>query len=248
MARVKIRYFVAKTGRAGSKRFYWQPSAQLGAQGYKVVRLPDVEADAIAAAQRLNADLDARRGVVAEQFQIRSNPLERAGLYVIGSREGPVKLGFSKAPWRRLGELQLKARQPIELLFFAHCLNRSAPDLEHAAHQILHQHRLDGEWFAVPAQLAIYAAIAALCGQVATSALRSGLSNSVQLFFEAAARAELDSATPRSKKALRKNRLNGGRTRTRTLDPLIKSQLLYQLSYAPHRGGPPYNKATPVCR
>jgi hypothetical protein len=27
--------------------------------------------------------------------------------------------------------------------------------------------------------------------------------------------------------------LGGGRTRTRTLDPLIKSQLLYQLSYAP---------------
>jgi hypothetical protein len=27
--------------------------------------------------------------------------------------------------------------------------------------------------------------------------------------------------------------LVGGRTRTRTLDPLIKSQLLYQLSYAP---------------
>jgi hypothetical protein len=27
--------------------------------------------------------------------------------------------------------------------------------------------------------------------------------------------------------------MGGGRTRTRTLDPLIKSQLLYQLSYAP---------------
>jgi hypothetical protein len=27
--------------------------------------------------------------------------------------------------------------------------------------------------------------------------------------------------------------INGGRTRIRTLDPLIKSQLLYQLSYAP---------------
>ena len=27
--------------------------------------------------------------------------------------------------------------------------------------------------------------------------------------------------------------VGGGRTRTRTLDPLIKSQLLYQLSYAP---------------
>ena len=31
--------------------------------------------------------------------------------------------------------------------------------------------------------------------------------------------------------------LFGGRTRTRTWDPLIKSQLLYQLSYAP--GMPP---------
>ena len=30
-------------------------------------------------------------------------------------------------------------------------------------------------------------------------------------------------------------RLPRGRTRTRTLDPLIKSQLLYQLSYAPAR-------------
>ena len=27
--------------------------------------------------------------------------------------------------------------------------------------------------------------------------------------------------------------INGGRTRARTWDPLIKSQLLYQLSYAP---------------
>ena len=29
--------------------------------------------------------------------------------------------------------------------------------------------------------------------------------------------------------------MNGGRTRARTWDPLIKSQLLYQLSYAPFR-------------
>ena len=31
---------------------------------------------------------------------------------------------------------------------------------------------------------------------------------------------------------------SGGRTRTRTLDPLIKSQLLYQLSYAPPKSHP----------
>ena len=29
----------------------------------------------------------------------------------------------------------------------------------------------------------------------------------------------------------------GGRSKTRTCDPLIKSQLLYQLSYAPFRQG-----------
>jgi hypothetical protein len=31
--------------------------------------------------------------------------------------------------------------------------------------------------------------------------------------------------------------MSGGRTRARTSDPLIKSQLLYQLSYAPERFG-----------
>jgi hypothetical protein len=37
----------------------------------------------------------------------------------------------------------------------------------------------------------------------------------------------------------------GGRSRTRTCDPLIKSQLLYQLSYAPAlRRGAGYSKST----
>ena len=40
----------------------------------------------------------------------------------------------------------------------------------------------------------------------------------------------------------------GGCTRTRTWDPLIKSQLLYQLSYAPAAGGAVYNKAAADCR
>src|SRR5690242_5274036 len=45
----------------------------------------------------------------------------------------------------------------------------------------------------------------------------------------------------------------GGRTRARTWDPLIKSQLLYQLSYAPGRRpekpsrGGSFSKATPHC-
>jgi hypothetical protein len=48
--------------------------------------------------------------------------------------------------------------------------------------------------------------------------------------------------------------LLGGRTRARTLDPLIKSQLLYQLSYAPIEvvravlcGRAGFSKASPAC-
>ena len=44
----------------------------------------------------------------------------------------------------------------------------------------------------------------------------------------------------------RKRAKVGGRTRTRTLDPLIKSQLLYQLSYAPFARKPdPSQEAEP---
>ena len=41
--------------------------------------------------------------------------------------------------------------------------------------------------------------------------------------------------------------VGGGRTRTRTLDPLIKSQLLYQLSYAPAWGAG-YSRALLACK
>ena len=41
--------------------------------------------------------------------------------------------------------------------------------------------------------------------------------------------------------------LIGGRTRTRTWDPLIKSQLLYQLSYAPENAARP-KEPSPVAK
>jgi hypothetical protein len=46
---------------------------------------------------------------------------------------------------------------------------------------------------------------------------------------------------------------DGGRSRARTYDPLIKSQLLYQLSYAPPNAGyrrkrRGFTKAFPACR
>ena len=46
----------------------------------------------------------------------------------------------------------------------------------------------------------------------------------------------------------RKRSGNGGHSRTRTYDPLIKSQLLYQLSYVPRAGGSGYSKGPLSCR
>ena len=42
------------------------------------------------------------------------------------------------------------------------------------------------------------------------------------------------------------NGLNGGCSRIRTYDPLIKSQLLYQLSYAPPKREAPYSSEAPL--
>lgn len=61
MATLKIRHLVAKRNARGSARFYWQPSAELRAEGWQPERLPDDEGAAIARAEVLNADVDAWR-------------------------------------------------------------------------------------------------------------------------------------------------------------------------------------------
>lgn len=71
MATFKVRYLVAKRGGAGLPRYFWQPSSQLAAQGWRPRRVPvnwrefsdrqQLEAAAIAAAEALNAQLDGAR-------------------------------------------------------------------------------------------------------------------------------------------------------------------------------------------
>ena len=56
--------------------------------------------------------------------------------------------------------------------------------------------------------------------------------------------ARLSSLAVEAKKRSQAFEKIGGRTRTRTCDPLIKSQLLYQLSYAPPQGGAYISKRT----
>lgn len=63
MSRPKVRYLIAKPGRSGRVRWFWQPSADLRARGWHPHRLADELGQAITEAEKLNADLDAwRRG------------------------------------------------------------------------------------------------------------------------------------------------------------------------------------------
>jgi integrase len=56
MATLKVRHLVQKQG-----RFYWQPSALLRSAGWRPMRLPDTQAEAIAKAEALNAEVDTWR-------------------------------------------------------------------------------------------------------------------------------------------------------------------------------------------
>jgi hypothetical protein len=66
MASRKIRHLVAKANAGGKPRHYWQPSAELRAEGWLPERLSDDEFAAMARAEVLNTDVDAwRRGEAA---------------------------------------------------------------------------------------------------------------------------------------------------------------------------------------
>lgn len=60
MARVKVRYFVEKTGAEGP-RYFWQPAGALREHGWPSERLPNDRTKAITRAEQLNAQLDAWR-------------------------------------------------------------------------------------------------------------------------------------------------------------------------------------------
>ena len=65
-------------------------------------------------------------------------------VYFIGSpRGGPVKIGFSAAPRRRLGELQTASPVRLEILG----LVSGTREMEQEFHERFAKHRLNGEWF-----------------------------------------------------------------------------------------------------
>jgi integrase len=65
MARKRIRYLTERPGPRGA-RYFWQPSTALRARGWQLTRLPDDFAQAVAAAEQLNARVDAWRAGTGE--------------------------------------------------------------------------------------------------------------------------------------------------------------------------------------
>jgi integrase len=65
MARKRIRYLTDRRGPHGL-RYFWQPSTVLRGQGWQLTRLPDDFAAAVAAAEQLNARVDAWRAGTGE--------------------------------------------------------------------------------------------------------------------------------------------------------------------------------------
>jgi site-specific recombinase XerD len=77
MATIKVRYFVEKKGARGS-RFFWQPSEELRAEGWRLQRLPDERTAAIAAAEDWNHRLDDWRAGAAPDGAPKATKAKKA--------------------------------------------------------------------------------------------------------------------------------------------------------------------------
>jgi hypothetical protein len=144
-----VRYLVAKR-RNGTVQYYWTPGLSLRTKGFRTVRLPDDLESAIEAAEGWNTKIDAakeQRGIAHNLEVIRRPQSFKAGVYVLGTPAGPVKIGHSSNPLHRARELQVGNAKPIYLLGFVYMPDVSAKALERAVHEELASRRAAGEWF-----------------------------------------------------------------------------------------------------
>ncbi len=87
----------------------------------------------------------------------------RTSVYVIEGGHGLVKIGISTNVQARLATLQTSSPFPLRLVFEAGC--DDAMMAEQEAHAALARYRMAGEWFDVPAHMAI-AAVAEAAGRI----------------------------------------------------------------------------------
>lgn len=77
-------------------------------------------------------------------------------IYVIAaSEQGPVKVGISKDPHRRLRQLQTGQAEPLRLFHTEAIEEKQALLMEKAVHADNRHKKLKGEWFAMSVEDAI---------------------------------------------------------------------------------------------
>ena len=80
-------------------------------------------------------------------------------VYLIRSPNGLYKIGRTKRLWRRLDELERKARKELELVywFWVH----DSISTERMLHRLFHHRRVTGEWFAlIPSEVDVFTKLA----------------------------------------------------------------------------------------
>lgn len=105
-----------------------------------------------------------RPGVILEPsdfrrlFQSQSKPRNSkttlSFIYVIEGEGGKHKIGISSDPIRRISELQTGSPVALKFSFIA-VSSHPAAEIESIVHNLLMNYRTSGEWFAVPASVAI---------------------------------------------------------------------------------------------
>ena len=146
------RYLIEKRGpRGGMPRYFWQPSRQLVAQGWRVQRVPKnwaaitskaaLHEAAVEAAERLNAQVDEQRPTPSTRPLFNSPRY----LYVLHRGDGMRKIGITTKPLNRQRALQSVTGSELHLEMLLWWAAPAA--LENRVHQLLRTHRAKGEWF-----------------------------------------------------------------------------------------------------
>lgn len=115
---------------------------------------------ALEQAREINALLDEWAGRREPVKAPRLRPVRSPGIYVILSTQNRCKIGFSEGPINRLKALQASGPGRLTLMFY--CRTPNARRIEIAAHDVLDDKRVNGEWFNVTPDLAIATVLAAM--------------------------------------------------------------------------------------
>jgi hypothetical protein len=91
-----------------------------------------------------------------EKPKPRKNASSGSFIYVVQADNGMLKIGVSTNPGARLA--QLRTSSPFKLSFaYMGALRCDGYAIEAAAHETLSRHRLEGEWFNCPVDMAVAA-------------------------------------------------------------------------------------------